>query len=428
MAAARHRYATVAIVLHWLIAAAIVFQVILGWRMGGKPSPTTYAIFQLHKSVGITILLLSLARLGWRLSHRAPPLPEGMPAWERFGARVSHWGFYVIMIGLPLTGWAMVSTSKTNIPTLLYGAIPWPHLPLHDLAAPAKQAWNRAAETGHGLLVWTTIVLLILHVGAALKHHFINRDEVLGHMAPGAKPGAFLEPRLWLLAVAGLAVIFAGYAYGPKARPLTPPAPVVEEQAQAPAPATPASPAATPAAAVAKPEVAPPVDAKPSAWTVADSSTLGFAASWGGQPIEGVFKRWKADIFFSPDALDASRLKVTVDVGSVSTGDAQRDSTLPTADWFDAAAHPQAVFTATSFTKVAEGRFRARGTLQLRGVTAPLTIPFRLTITGDRATATGTATIDRTKFGVGQGDWAATDEIAAGVTVRFTIKATRKQP
>lgn len=421
MAAAHHRYATVAIALHWLIAAAIVFQIILGWRMEGPSSPLTYAIFQLHKSVGITILLLSLIRLGWRLTHTAPTLPDAMPGWERFAAKATHWGFYVIMIGLPLTGWAIVSTSRVQIPTLLYGLVPWPHLPLHDLAAPARKAWHDAAENGHGLLVLLTLAMLALHVGAALKHHFINRDEVLGHMVPGVRPGAFSERRLWTILAAGLAVVGAAWAFGPKNPPVRPAAvvppetPEVEEPAAAVAPAAPAAVAKDPAEPMA-----------PSAWTVADSSTLGFTATWGGAPVEGQFKRWKADILFSPDALEASRLTVTIDVGSVSTGDAQRDASLPTADWFDAAAHPQAVFKANSFTRTGENRYRARGTLQLRGVTAPVSLPFTLTIAGDNARANGMVTIDRTTFGVGQGDWAATDEIPAAVAVRFSIRATRK--
>jgi cytochrome b561 len=155
----RKRYTTVAIILHWLIAAAILFQIILGWRMGDEPKgPATYAIFQLHKSIGITILLLSLARLAWRLVRKPPLHPEGQARWETIASKIVHVAFYVIMIGLPITGWIMVSASKLAIPTLLYGTVPWPHLPfLPELAAGPKHLWHEIGETGHGLLVKTDL-------------------------------------------------------------------------------------------------------------------------------------------------------------------------------------------------------------------------------------------------------------------------------
>ncbi|WP_168077870.1 cytochrome b, partial [Caulobacter sp. SSI4214] len=209
MAASRTRYTTVAIVIHWLIAAAIVFQIILGWRMGDGPkgSPTTFALFQLHKSIGITILLLSLARLAWRLFNKPPAAPEGQPKWERIASKVVHIGFYVIMIGLPLTGWILVSASRVAIPTLLYGVIPWPHVPgIPELAAGPKHVWHEIGELGHGVLVKLTYVLLALHLGAVAKHQILDKDEVFGNMAPGAKPG-WKEPRAWLAAAGFAAVV-----------------------------------------------------------------------------------------------------------------------------------------------------------------------------------------------------------------------------
>src|SRR5438445_9803469 len=98
-AAGSGRYSTLAIVLHWLIAAAIVLQIVLSTRMDGPRTPQSFAVTQLHKSIGVTILLLSLARLGWRLAHPPAPLPSTMARWERELSRVVHVGFYVIMIG-----------------------------------------------------------------------------------------------------------------------------------------------------------------------------------------------------------------------------------------------------------------------------------------------------------------------------------------
>jgi polyisoprenoid-binding protein YceI len=160
-------------------------------------------------------------------------------------------------------------------------------------------------------------------------------------------------------------------------------------------------------------------------WVVQPGSTLGFSSAWGGQPVSGRFDRWQADILFSPAALDRSKVTVTVDLGSVNTGDQQRDAVLPSGDWFDAAAHPKAVFTASRFEKVGPDRYVAHGTLQLKGVSKPADLPFRLKINGDQADVSGTASLDRTAFGIGQGEFASTDQIPGKVGVNVALKAKR---
>jgi len=428
MAASRTRYTTVAIVFHWLIAAAIIFQIILGWRAGDGPKgPTTFALFQLHKSIGITILLLSLARLGWRLFNPPPAAPEGQPKWEKTASHLVHIGFYVIMIGLPLTGWILVSASKTNIPTLLFGTIPWPHLPLiPELAPAAKHVWHEIGLIGHEVMVKVTYLLLLLHLGAVAKHQVLDKDGVCGNMAPGAKPG-LKEPRAWLAAAGLVAVIAAGYLYTPAAKPKAASA-VAEEPAPVPAaaPAAPAAPEAKPSDPTAAASVEAPVLKDPVAWTVTKGSTLGFTATWSGEALEGSFTRWTADILFSPEALDRSKLTVSIDMASARTGDDQRDASLPGDDFFATAAHPKAVFSASKFRKTGEGKYIADGTLDLRGVRKPLSLPFSLKIDGDTATARGVTTLDRTVFGVGQGEWASTDQIAAKVKVSFALTARTK--
>ena len=435
--AGRTRYTTVAIILHWLIAAAIIFQIILGWRMGDGPKgPVTYAIFQLHKSIGITILLLSVGRLAWRLFNPPPPHPATQARWETIVSKIVHVAFYVIMIGLPVTGWIMVSTSRLPIPTVLYGVIPWPHLPfLPELAVGPKHLWHEIGETGHGLLVKTTYLLLLLHLGAVAKHQVLDRDEVFGHMAAGAKPG-LKEPRAWLAAAGLIAVVAAGYLYTPSVKAKAPAAPAEVADAQAGTPSVePATPAE--AATAAPTPVTPPAEVTvpaepdkalkdPVAWTMAKSSTLGFSAKWEDNTIDGQFKRWTADILFSPEALDRSKLTIGIDMASAATGDDQRDASLPSEDFFAVAAHPKATFTASKFRQTGEGRFIADGVLDLRGVKKPVSLPFSLKIDGDTATARGVTTLDRTAFGVGQGEWASTEEIGAKVKVSFAITAKRK--
>ena len=412
------RYSAVAIALHWTIAALIVLQVVLSGRMEDR-TPEAFAVTQLHKSVGITILLLSLARLAWRLTQRPPPEPAGLGAWERRLAGAVHWAFYAVMILMPLTGWIMVSTSRFAVPTVLYGAIAWPHLPgLAELEPAARAAWNGVSETAHHWIIKGAYVLFGLHVAGALKHHLLDRHvPVLPRMAPGAVAGRWWEPRLLAVALGLLAVIALGRLYDPP-RPAqaAPPPPTLETR-------EPGAQAATSSAA------APSALATGAVrWAVQPGSTLGFTTAWSGEEVQGRCDRWTADVVFGPDDLADSKVTVSIDMASARTGDDQRDASLPAPDWFDTATHPKAVFTATRFEKVGEGRYVARGSLSLRGVSRPLSLPFRLTIDGDTATVRGVTSLDRTAFGVGQGEWTNTDQIPAQVTVRVDLKARRTSP
>ncbi len=180
------RYSTVAIMLHWAIAIAIIGQIALGLymtRLGDSQIERKFWLFQFHKSVGITVLFLSLARLVWRLLHRPPPPPAGQPRWERLAARLSHLAFYGFIIGMPLTGWVIVSTSPYDIPTYLYGVLHWPDLPMLG-GLPNKAAISNEFSEIHDIAAYVLIGTVVLHVAAALKHHVWNGDEVLWRMIP----------------------------------------------------------------------------------------------------------------------------------------------------------------------------------------------------------------------------------------------------
>lgn len=428
-AAGSGRYSAVAIGLHWLIAAAIVTQIVLAGRMEGPRTPESFAVTQLHKSIGITILLLSLARLAWRLLHPPAPLPTTMARWEAILAKVVHVGFYLVIIAMPLTGWIMVSASRIELPTLLYGQIPWPNLPIAHLAPAAKKGWRAFGETGHGLLAKVIYVLLALHVAGALKHQVLSKDEpVLARMAPGAVAGRWWEPRIFVIALAAVAVIAVAKFVTPPAPGMAPPPVAVTPQSPAQEPAEAQGPSEPASADTGSQPGAPPPAAAskdPVKWVVQPGSQLGFATAWSGTPIQGRFEKWTADIVFSPDALDRSRVSVAIDPASVNTGDKQRDATLPSGDWFDTAGHPKAVFTATRFERTGADRYLAHGTLDLKGVKKPVDLAFRLAIAGDAAQVTGAASLDRTAFSVGQGEFAATDQIPAKVVVKVSLKARR---
>ncbi|KIM00002.1 Cytochrome B561 [Paramagnetospirillum magnetotacticum MS-1] len=175
----RDRYDGVAMGLHWLMAAAIIVLLVLGFVMiGQRPgSPEQFKLYQLHKSVGVLVFGLAVLRLGWRLGHRPPPLPDTMGKAERLVAHAGHWALYGLMLGLPLAGWVVVSTSPYNIPTVIFGMVGLPHLPLpRDL--------NTLAKGTHLVGAWVLIATLVGHVTAALRHHFVLRDQVLARMLP----------------------------------------------------------------------------------------------------------------------------------------------------------------------------------------------------------------------------------------------------
>lgn len=179
------RYSVVAIALHWAIAALLLANLAVGWRMTFLDAMAQYTMFQLHKSIGITVLILSLLRLAWRLTHRPPPLSADMQGWERLAAEATHWVLYGVMIGLPLTGWIVVSVSPYNLPTLVWDVVPWPHIgPLHALGTAQRALVETVAGGAHWLLAWGTAGLVILHVGAALRHHIALRDDTLVRMIP----------------------------------------------------------------------------------------------------------------------------------------------------------------------------------------------------------------------------------------------------
>ena len=182
----RSTYSSVAITLHWLIALAMLTNIGLAWYFGTLPKAAQVAPVQLHKSIGITVLLLTLIRIGWRLVNTPPPLPATMHTWEKWAATANHLVFYLLMLAMPLSGWAMVSASpliKVH-PTMLYGVVPWPAFPFLPTDPDQLHGAHKLFGSTHSLLAWLAYATIALHVAAALKHQFIDRDDVVARMIP----------------------------------------------------------------------------------------------------------------------------------------------------------------------------------------------------------------------------------------------------
>ncbi len=168
----RSRYSTVAILLHWSMALLILINLVIGFfhdAIGGM---------RIHKAIGLTLLLLVAVRIIWRATHRPPPLPAGIPAWQRRTSAAVHWAFYALMVAMPLAGWIMVSNVPTLRPLTWFGVFDLPYFTIDPRAyAPTKQ--------GHAAMAIAFVLLLVVHITAALKHHLVDRDDVLWRMFTG---------------------------------------------------------------------------------------------------------------------------------------------------------------------------------------------------------------------------------------------------
>lgn len=185
------RYSHIAITLHWVIAILLVGMVFYGWYMegvrdalfaGDATLEDVRSVYNTHKTVGLVILVLSLGRLAWRLTHPVPAMPEGMKPWERMAAHATHWTFYAIMIGMPIGGWVAASSSEE--PSWLLNN---PDLVLPRLPVPQSEGFHELAGSAHGAGGWVILILLGLHVAAALKHQFLDGDNLLARMLPFLK-------------------------------------------------------------------------------------------------------------------------------------------------------------------------------------------------------------------------------------------------
>lgn len=180
------RFSPVGVVFHWVMAALVLFQIGLGWAMNLAVPAGGEKIFwfEVHSGIGLVIFVLAFFRMVWRAMVSSPFNDADTQGWKTIAAFVVERTFYVCFFLLPITGWVMWSAFAPPGPLSVAGFIPWPQLPFEEV--PLEMRWQimGIAESVHLLLVWVLMILVPVHVAAALKHHFWDRHDVLTGMLP----------------------------------------------------------------------------------------------------------------------------------------------------------------------------------------------------------------------------------------------------
>ena len=376
---------------HWLIAALIVLQFV-SHEMAEAAAESgarnwEFALILNHKSIGMTVLMLALARLVWRFVAPPPKLPTGMPTWQIGASHVSHVLLYGLMLALPLTGWLMSSAAGVSVAWFKLAYFP-------DLIGKSDSLADSLHDI-HEILGKVLFVTAIIHILAALKHGFVDRDGVLA--------------RICSVVTIALGVLIVGAGAWWLTLESTPAASAQTADSDTPA---------APAAAVAESSL--------PAWQIdPTSSFIRFTGTQSGESFTGEWQNWQARIHFDTAAPDEGLFDVSIDASSAATGDDDRDATIVDAAWFDAAEFPEVIYRASRFRTLDDGRFAADGELIIKGQATPVTLTFAVSDDGEQRSLTGSAALRRLELGVGTGEWEDTawvdDEVAVEVRVDGSI-------
>ena len=389
------RYGGVTKMFHWVIALLILTLLPLGLFANDLPYETSQELtrkawyFSLHKTLGVTMFFVALARIVWAISQPKPGLLNADHKVESFAAETVHWLLYGALIIVPLSGWIGHAAAAGFAP------IWWPigqGLPLVPKSVGVEHFFGAL----HWVATKVLFAALLLHFLGAMKHHIIDRDATLWRMLPGEPAIGPLPtqhtsaaPLFSAVLVWGLTIAVGGVL------------------------ATARSDAET-IAPVQLTEVA-------SDWQVQDG-TVEITVVQFGSEVTGSFANWTAAISFDESIADgtAGDVTATINVGSLTLGSVTQQAMG--ADFFDATTFPTAVFMGE--IQHAPNGYEAVGTLTIKENSVPVSFPFDLTVTGDTAVMTGALTLDRRNFGVGD-SMADASSLAFEVSVRITLTANR---
>ena len=393
------RYGDVAVIFHWLIAFFIIGLLAIGKYMTSLEDndPVRFVLTQWHKSFGLTVLFLSVLRLVWRFTHRPPPELGSIPHWQQRVASAAHTVLYLLMFILPITGWIMASASPLNIDTVLFNVITIPHLPpFAELSNKAEiaESFHEYHELAGNLL----ILILLAHIGAAVKHHLIDKDTILLRMLPDWASRSF-KTKIAALSVAVVASTAGLMLYA--------------------------------------------ANGNEAALLAAGESEVSFIADVTGDLTPGQFADTQVTASIDTQNPENSSIVAVVNTTSVSSDNTQVEGSLPDPEWFDINAYPEARFESTSITAGADGILRVEGNLTIKTTTQSVRFAMSLSDEGSvlesdqgsaqesdqesgqesgqesKQVARGEFVIDRRDFNVGMQSQSTEEYVGFDVIVRF---------
>jgi cytochrome b561/polyisoprenoid-binding protein YceI len=359
---ATERYGRTAVTLHWLTAALIVCGFTLGLSMVGLPlSRRKLQWYAWHKWIGITVFLLTCARLTWRLGHPAPP-PAPMPAWQQRASMVSHVLLYLFLLVIPVSGW--LYSSATGVQVVYLGLIPLPDLVARD----RRCAQSRPRD-------------IELHPPCAGLCAYGGGVEAPLHR-PGRGPlpdaAAYNEERLTMALLRSFIPSLGMMLL-----------------------------AATQAAAQG---------------VLIDKSEIRFVSRQMGVNVEGRFRRWKANIVFLPKELAKSKADFDIELASIDLASDESETEIKRPKWFDTAKYPVAKFVSTNIKDLGGDKYEVAGALTIKGISHDAVVPIVLKKdAAGNSVAEGSFAIKRLDYKVGEAEWADTETVANDVTVRIRM-------
>lgn len=381
-------FSNIARFFHWLIAGLIISQYCLA-KLAENAKSNEQILNQLallanHKSIGITILLLALLRLAYRLKYPPVKATSSMPAWQHHASNISHGLLYFFLFAMPLSGWLMSSAKAYSVSWFNLFALP-------DFIAPSESLAD-VFHTAHHYLAEALFVVTVVHVVAALKHHFIDKDDVLTGMA-GRKS--------WLLL---LLTVFISMAVFGRLFSL--------DSQEAANPSQLESNSRTNQMFI-KSDL--PV------WKIDyQDSFIKFTGDQAGAVFGGEWKTWEADVQFDATQLSKARFNVSIDPSSGFTNDQERDDTIRSSDFFDVMQFTDARYQASDFSVIENG-FRSNGTLTMKGFSSAAVVRFNVIEENGKTILTGTAPLDRLVWNIGSGDWTDTSWVGQQVMVEVRV-------
>lgn|GEM_PF-244356 len=399
---------------HWFIAVLIFIAFALGWTMEGlELSKDKLNFYAWHKWLGLFILALVLLRLCWRVLTKPPEHSSSqVPAIIHLGAKLGHFLLYAVLILLPLVGWLRSSSAGFQI--VVFEVFPVP-----DLLAKDEALSKQLAEI-HELLALFLALLVVGHVAAVFFHHVFFKDPVLQKMKPN-----FLHKALVGLALMGCVVFYVSYTdftSSEGGKPSFEQAKNIEKDG-----------ASKEEKASSKIKIS---DAhSEESWTVDEKvSLLEFTATQKGAKTTGVFKKYRLkQLVFNPDALEKAVVEIEIDITSLSLSNLLVEQTLASSAWFDASDFPVARFQSKQFKALGGEIYEITGDLQIKDIILPNVMKLTIKRTSSEKEgalvieAAGETSLSRLAYKVGQGEWAATDDLADEVHLKIHIRALKKR-